>query len=1006
MVDGVLNTDRPHAIEVQGVYRFNFGTNVGVNTSWRSGTPVSTDVMYNGVNFFPNGRNDMGRTPSLTQTDLFISHPFKIGGFELEASINVINLFDEDTVTRINNNKYDEEICDYGPGCDTTNEWYFNSLVPYDLDTVMADAAPRSDLRQAAGLAGSARRPSRPQVLLLNAARTRTYLGGAQAPPISFLGRPGSRAVPSCMPRPVPPAALPRRRDVPPGKDRRARPRWLRELLLPAGVLLLLAFAAHAPALRGGFVWDDDVYVTANPYLEDHAGLQSIWLRPGTILQAYPGRGIDALIPLTFTTLWLEHRLWGAEPVGYHAVNIAFHALAAALLWVLLRRLGVPGAWLAAALFAVHPVTVESVAWVAELKNLQSGVLALLCLLAWHRFDAAADGEAAPRGRRRFLVLALLLFAAALLSKPAVVGVPIVVALLIWWKRGRLRSADLGILVPLATMSAAAVVLTLGAETPVDPATGGAWQASLVERTLIAGRSLWFYVGTLLWPTKLAAIYPRWEVDTGAWWQYAYPLAAAAAFAALWLLRGRLGRGPLAAALSYAVLVGPTLGFVAVNYHLYSFVADHFQYHAAPALLALLAAGLAKLHGRLGRGAAARGLLAAGAAMVLALGVETWRHAQAFRSEEARCLATIARNPGAWLALNNLGVALAARGKPDEAITRYREALRIRPGYAEAHNNLGVALDTLGRVPEAIAEYRAALAIWPSYAAAHNNLGAALASTGRVDDAIVHYREALRARPGYADAHKNLGTALAGRGRAAEAVQQYLEALKARPDWAEAHNDIGLTLASIDRLEEAIVHYRRALALKRDNAECRVNLGNALAAAGRTAEAIEQHREALRLEPGSAAARSSLGRSLAAAGRPEEALGHYRDAVRLAPGSAAMNNDLGAALAAAGDLAGAIAALREAVRLDPDYADGHLNLATALTTAGQLEEAMQHCREALRLRPDSAAAHNALGVCLARRGRLADAIAEFEAALRADPADASAAGNLERARGMQRGGAR
>jgi tetratricopeptide (TPR) repeat protein len=780
-------------------------------------------------------------------------------------------------------------------------------------------------------------------------------------------------------------------------------PGWLRRVGLPAGLLLALTVAAYVPALRAGFVWDDDVYVTANPHLEGPAGLRDIWLRPRAILERYPGRGIDALIPLTFTTLWVEHRLWGVDPFGYHAVNVALHALAAMLLWTLLRRLRVPGAWLGAALFAVHPVMVESVAWVAELKNVQSGVLALFCLLAVFRFAPAEDGEGGrSRGRRRYLVLALLLFAAALLSKSAVVALPVVVALVLWWKWGRVRASDLVVVAPMLAMSAAMGLLTLFAEKPTGAAGGSGWEASVLERALVAGRALWFYVGTLVWPVGLSSIYPRWDVDATVWWQFLYPLAAVAALATLWRLRGRLGRGPLAAALCFVALVAPTTGLFAVNYHLYSFVADHFQYHAAPALLAAFAAGLVALRERFGREIPRWVVTGACAVLLLGLGSMTFRHAQAFASEKARCLDTIAKNPAAWLAHNNLGVALNAEGNAQEAVIHYREALRLRPGYAEAYNNLGVALAALGELEAAAEAYGAALAIRPDYAAAHNNLGAGLASAGKPREAIPHYREAVRIRPNYAEARTNLGRALLAVGETDEAFRQYQEALRVRPGYAEAHNDLGLALAAAGRPGEAVERYREALRLKPDYAEAANNLGAALAAAGDPDEAIRQFETALRIRPDYPEARNNLGRTLASRGRTDEAIVAFREAVRLEPDYAEAHNNLGTALASRGALDEAIGAYREAVRLAPGDAEAHANLGAALTSAGRLAEAVRHLEEALRLEPDLVAAHNALGVALASAGRLDLATSHFERALLLEPTNVDARRNLERARLLRR----
>ena len=559
----------------------------------------------------------------------------------------------------------------------------------------------------------------------------------------------------------------------------------LRRALGPAALILALTFVVYAPAMRAGFIWDDDVYITANPLLESLPGLRDIWLRPGATMQYYP---------LAFTTLWVEHHLWGDNPAGYHVVNIALHGACAVLLWMLLLGLGVRGAWLAAAIFAVHPVLVESVAWCAELKNVQSGVLYLLCLLAYFRASPPEDEPAPPAGRQWGLyALALLLFGAALLTKPAAVALPLVILLIVWWRRGRVGTADALRVAPMLAMGLAMGLITIYAEKEFSAA---GWDASLLERGLVAGRALAFYAGKLLWPAPLASIYPRWEVSAAVWWQYLFPAAVVAALAVLWLMRVRLGRGLLAAALAFVLLAAPAIGFFDVAYFQYSFVADHFQYHAAPALIAIFAAAVAFLDGRLRTRALGVGVTVAGVLLVLALGVLTSRHATVFASERSRCLDTIAKNPRAWVAMESLGMALAAEGKPREAIRLYEQALRIKPDYADAHNNLGVALVSLREMKAASREFQEALRISPDSAQAHENLGRNLELEGNVENAIWHFREVVRLRPRHAGARVRLGTALVGQGSYDEAIEQFQRALALDPGNPAARNglDRALTL--------------------------------------------------------------------------------------------------------------------------------------------------------------------------------------------------------------------
>ncbi len=536
--------------------------------------------------------------------------------------------------------------------------------------------------------------------------------------------------------------------------------------------LLLVAMTClvYLPAAQAGFIWDDDVYITATPLVEDLSGLRDIWLRPGASMQYYP---------LVFTTWWVEHHLWGASPAGYHLVNIALHAACALLLWALLRRLGVAGAYFAAAIFAVHPVFVESVAWCTELKNVQSAALYLLCLLAYFRASPADEGTAPPPGRRRGLyALALLLFAAGLLSKPAAVALPLVILLIIWWKRGRVGMDDALRVLPMLAMAVAMGLATIYAE---DHFSAAGWDASLLERSLVAGRALVFYACKLVWPAALSSVYPRWEVGAVASWQVLFPLAVAATLAALWLMRARLGRGPLVAALTFVLLTGPALGFFDIAYYQYSFVADHLQYHAAPALIALFAAGVATLRERLRTGPLAGGVGVAQAALLLVLGALAWRHAGVFASEKTRCVDTIAKNPGAWAAMQSLGIELAREGDPRAAIRLYRQALSVKPDYADAHNNLGVALAETGDRQAAAREYREVLRIRPEHVEAHGNLANLLLAEGRLEEAAWHLFEAVRLRPNSVGDRISLADALLRLGRTGEAIAQLEQALEIAP---------------------------------------------------------------------------------------------------------------------------------------------------------------------------------------------------------------------------------
>jgi tetratricopeptide (TPR) repeat protein len=595
---------------------------------------------------------------------------------------------------------------------------------------------------------------------------------------------------------------------------------------LPALAISGIALFAYIPAMGGGFIWDDDAYVTENLTLTTVGGLARIWLEGGDRVQYYP---------LTLSSFWLEYRIWALSPVGYHVVNVLLHGLGSVLLWLVLRKLAIPGAWVAGAIFAVHPVHVESVAWITERKNVLSGVFYLASMLVYLRF-AGVGGEASREGRRwRLYAAAFVLFVCALLSKTVTCSLPAALALLLWWKRKRLSLADVVPLIPMLFVGLVMGLTTAWIETKHVGAAGADWELSGVDRCLIAGRALWFYTGKLLWPTNLTFIYPRWQIDSSVWWQYAYPVLAVGLVIALWVLRGRGGRGPLVAALFFGGTLFPALGFINVFPMRYSFVADHFQYLASIGPITLLAAlgagGCAMLvrHGPSpDRPPAQTGwsravALGVSASLLLVLGALTWQQGRNYRKAETLWRDTLAKNPSAWMAHNNLAVVLSKEARYDEAIPYYREALRLKPDHAMARTNLGTLLSRRGKVGEAESQYREAIRINPRLSEAYNVLGALLVQTGRTEEGISHLRKATSLRPTSVFAHNNLGMALARTGKIDEAMKAYRRALELNPRYADAHCRLGNLLAGRGLVEPAVREYEAALRI--DPGHARANEG-------------------------------------------------------------------------------------------------------------------------------------------------------------------------------------
>jgi protein O-mannosyl-transferase len=579
-----------------------------------------------------------------------------------------------------------------------------------------------------------------------------------------------------------------------------------RDRALGALFLVVLTLLVYWPAMHAAFIWDDDEYVTKNPTLQAPDGLKDIWLRPGATPQYYP---------LVHTTFWIEHHFWGLRPLGYHLVNILLHALAAATLWILLRQLGAPGAWLIAAIFALHPLQVESVAWVTERKNVLSGLLYFTSILAYLHGRVPVRADHVPR--RLWYTLSLFLFLCALWSKTVTATLPIAVIILLWWKWGRIKRRSLLVLAPFGAAGVLLGSMTIWMEKTHVRALGPDWDLSLLQRTFIAGHAFWFYLYKLICPTRLTFIYGRWSVDPAAWWQILFPLAGLALFAVLWLWRRRVGRAPLAAALFYGITLFPALGFFNTFPMRYSFVADHFQYLAGLGPIALVAGGLTALvdrwSKRLGGSASgqSRGRSVISflfpAAIVLLLAPMTWHRAQAYRDPEVLWLNTLQRNPQAWMARHNLGRYYEEHGRVDEAIDQYKRAMLIRPDLDSPAFNLGNIYANLGKVPEAVRSYETALGNNPRLVEAHINLGNLLYRTGDASGAIRHYEAAVELAPSYATAHRNLAFALAGHGDVPPAAEHYREVLRLDPDDFETMNRLAWILAatpSAGRPDEAI----------------------------------------------------------------------------------------------------------------------------------------------------------------------------------------------------------
>jgi tetratricopeptide (TPR) repeat protein len=788
---------------------------------------------------------------------------------------------------------------------------------------------------------------------------------------------------------PAAPANPPRPADRGLGASQRVDVFDTRAASLAGLALVLLATCAiyyYSQALSGGILWDDDAHIT-KPDLRSWEGLGLIWWPIARLNPAYneeaaalgvpkwlPG-ATHQYYPLLHSAFWLQYQLWGDNTFAYHAVNLALHLGAVCLAYFILCRLKIPGALLAAAIFALHPVQVETVAWITEQKNTLSVVFYLGSLLAYLHFDE-------NRGKGWY-ALALVLFALGLLSKTVTATLPAAMLVVFWWQRGRLSlKRDVLPLVPFFLVGAGFGVLTAWVEWTFIGARGEEFELSLVERCLVAGRVIWFYLFKLLWPANLVFIYPRWQLDAAAAWQWLFPLAAIAMTVFLWAIRG-VTRAPLAAWLLFVGTLFPVLGFLNVYPFIFSFVADHFQYLASLSVIALVAGGIVTGMSRLGPGAR----WAARAACVGVLGilaVLTWRQIPMYADSQTLYRETIARNPQCWMAYNNLGGELFRTGKKDlieEARDCFQKALDFKPGYPEALNNLGAAMLNLGRPQEAADYASQAVRIRPRYADAHCNLGNALSKLGRTQDALSHLQIAVQLDPREADANNSLGAVLLESGHPDEALKHFEVAIASKPNAAEIHNNLGVLFLSKGQVQQAIEHLTRAVEIRPDYPEAFCNLADVMRKVSNNPKAVEFYLQAIKLDPNYAVAHARLGVALYNSGQIAEGVEHLAAAVRLSPDNSEARNNLGALLIKQGRSQEALEHLEACVRLDTNSSDGQFNLGNALFNVTRYQEAAERYLQTVRLKPDFAEGWAGLARAYARLNRSADAEAAARQAL-------------------------
>ena len=747
-----------------------------------------------------------------------------------------------------------------------------------------------------------------------------------------------------------------------------------RKNILLALFLAALVITAYIPALKAGFIWDDDSYLTANKTLASPDGLSRTWFSLSANPQYYP---------LVFTSFLLERSLWGVNPLPYHAANVLLHLLGSLILWRVLKRLGLPGAWLAAAVFALHPMNVESVAWITERKNVLSGFFyfsSAFCLARFFGFGPKT-GNRTPSF---WYAAALLLFLAALLSKTVTSVLPAAFVAILWWKNGAVKKTDWARLAPFFALALAFGSITAWVERHHVGAAGGEWDLTFPERIIVAGKALWFYIGKILLPVNLSFIYPRFSTDAANFVSWLFPAAFILFFAALFSLRGKIGRGPATAIACFAMALFPSLGFFNVFPHRYSFVADHFAYHALPFFIALVVCGGAGLLERL-RQKPPRAAMIAPAALLAFLAASSSGHAGVFTSLETLWSRTIKSNPSAWIAHNNLGVYLDQAGREAEALAHLEKSLEIRPDLPEVHYNLAGYYGRKGNRAKAAEHLEQALSLETSKDDVHYQLGLLLLEKGRKQEALVRFLKAAKANPSHAQALYEAGALFSEAGDR-RALYYFQKALAIKPTMAQAHHGIGRVLAASGDAKGAEKKFRTALVGLPGEATIHNDLGAILVAEGRESEAMESFKRAVSLNPRYAEAITNLALLLVKAGEKDEALARYRQALHVEEKNPETHYNIGVLLIAKGGGGEAFAHFARAAELAPNFPEARFALGRELFARNRFAEAEPHLKAAVALAPDFLNAREELVKFLWLTGRPDRARKELAEMNRLDPA--------------------
>ncbi len=739
-----------------------------------------------------------------------------------------------------------------------------------------------------------------------------------------------------------------------------------------ACVIVLVTLAVYIPAMRAGYVWDDIHYVPDDP-----AGRWGQLIHPSDgLVRIWTAEGTSDYWPLTHTMFWVEWRLWGSNPAGYHVVNILLHALAAILVWQVLKRLGLPGAWLGGLIFAVHPVCVASVAWISERKNTLSMVFYLLTILTYLKYERSAS--------QRCYIASVVLFILALLSKTSVVMLPVVLLGCTWWQRGRISWKQLRATLPFFAMAAAMALVTIQFQRrPADAQWITPAEGFLVN---LAGSAwaVWFYLYKALLPVKLCMIYPKWSIDVGAIVSWLPMVGLIAVVCPLWWFRRTWGRPGLFAVGYFIVSCFPILGLFDMAFLEHSRVADHFQYIPILGVIALVA-------GVLGRACsvssenARKVAQAVTVVLVAALSVLTWRQASIYEDAEMLWKDTLAKNPRAAAAHNNLAILLVAKGQLGEAIESYNKAIEANPRYATAYNNRALAYQKKGQYEEAIGDYDKAIELNPGIAAAYASRGILYAQKGDLDRAIRDYNTAIKVDPTYDLAYNNRGVAYGRKGDLDQAIRDYNKTIELNPTHPSAYTNRGIAYGQKSDWDRAIPDYNKAIELDPSHAMSYNSRGIAYENKGDLEQAFLDFNKAIELNPNLAIAYNSRGGQYSRKKDYDRAIRDFDRAIELNPNLAAAFNNRGMAHKSLGNWDAAIRDFQKAIELNPSLVSAYMNRGIAYAQKRNYDRAILDFSKVIELSPDEAPAYNNRGSAYHNKREHDRAIRDYDMAIRLDP---------------------